>query len=255
LRVVVTDNCIVRVHWVGDLRSLGDRAEGVREGRFSDLDRYLESEGTVLRGSGANLVAEIPLGEGTRAVVKRFGWRKRWHRWFSPFKRSKAVRSFLAARRLLELGIRTPEPLLAIEFRRSGFVRANYFFTEFLGPARNSRVLLRETDRPEEIVREIARIVRRMHEGGLCHRDLTLANFLRREGEAGLYVIDLNRARVRRRIGGLERLEDIARIDLRSEHLETFLKEYLGTPRVGSRSRLISLRRRVRAFRRRLRGR
>jgi tRNA A-37 threonylcarbamoyl transferase component Bud32 len=255
LEGVVTDNCIVRVQWVGDLGRLGDLAEGLREGRFSELDRTLESEGSVFRGSGANLVAEVSLEDGTRVVVKRFGWRKRWHSWFSPFKRSKAIRSFRAARRLLELGVRTPEPLLAIEFRRHGFVRANYFIAESLGATRSSRVLLRVSDRPEGIVREIARIVRRMHEGGLCHRDLTLANFLKRDGEEGFYVIDLNRARVRRRIGTLERFEDVARIDLRSEHLETFLEEYLGASRVDSYVRSISLRRRFRTFRRRLKGR
>jgi tRNA A-37 threonylcarbamoyl transferase component Bud32 len=251
----LADNSIVRVQWVGDLESLGSLANDVRKGRFEELDRYLEDRGHMLRGSGTNLMVRVELDGGVPVVAKRFGWRKRWHSLFSPFKRSKAVRAHHAADRLVELGLRTPKPLLSVEGRTAGFVRANYLFTESLGKTRTSRVLLRESDAPEKVVREIARIVRRMHDGGLSHRDLTLANFLRRSEENSFYVIDLNRARVRRRIGALERFEDIARIDLSRGHLEDFLESYLEVPNVSRYVRLISLRRRIRAFRRSLKRR
>jgi tRNA A-37 threonylcarbamoyl transferase component Bud32 len=255
LHWVLADNSIVRVQWIGDIERLGTLADDVRNGRFEDLDRYLETQGQMFRGSGANLVARVELEDGGPVVAKRFGWRKRWHSWFSPFKRSKAFRAYDAAERLIELGLRTPKPLLSVEGRTGGFVRVNYLFTESLGETRSSRVLLRESDDPEKIVREIARIVRRMHDGGLCHRDLTLANFHRRGEEDSLYVIDLNRARIRSRIGAIERFEDIARIDLSPEHLEVFLEVYLDDPNVSRYARSISFRKRIRTFRRSLKRR
>lgn len=163
-----------------------------------------------------NLVAEVPLGSGLRVVVKDFGWRNFLHFWASPLSKSKALRSLQVATHLFENGLLTPRPIGAFEQRNEGLVKRAYFVTESLGETNSLRECLRlspgQGKTRRRLLALLAEYVRQMHNCGLFHRDLTLGNFLIQGGQ--LYLVDLTRGRVKPRISALQRIEDIAKMEL-----------------------------------------
>jgi tRNA A-37 threonylcarbamoyl transferase component Bud32 len=160
-----------------------------------------------------NLVARFDTIEGP-VVVKWFGWRHQIHAVLSPFRASRAWRSWKTAKALEQAGASTPSPLFVHTRRCLGFVRENYLITSAIHPHHRLRVLLK-SDAPveilERVVSALALIIARMHHSGILHRDLTSGNFL--VDEAGqVYITDLNRARHLGRITISQRLKDLARI-------------------------------------------
>lgn len=174
-----------------------------------------------------NLIYAIPSPSDlnlpdAHVTVKRFGWRGKQHYLLSPLKASKALKSYHTACYLLAHGLSTPIPLGACVTRRWGFVQANLYVTENI----SNHITLRDycaamPDGPQgmdEIMRLVANYVRRMHDHGVWHRDLFLANFLMtgKTGERHLYLIDLNRARRLPYLPVWLRALDIARMEWRA---------------------------------------
>jgi len=210
-----------------------------------------------------NLVAEIPLGQ-IRVVLKNFGWRSFLHFLASPFMASKAINSFKAALHLLNNGLPTPKPLAAFEQRRWRLVKRNCYVTESLGPLPHVRDYLKLRPDGEAGAREVLALlgsyIRRMHDSGLFHRDLTLANFLLKDGE--LYLIDLNRSRLKKRMSFAQRLRDLATPELEESDRNLFLRYYLGdgerlelwSQALNLRTHLVRAGRKFRKWRRRVFG-
>jgi hypothetical protein len=158
----------------------------------------------------------------SHVTVKRFGWRGKQHYLLSPLKGSKALKSYRTACYLLAQGLSTPVPLGACVTRRWGFVQSNLYVTEDI----SNYITLREycatmPDGPQgidEIMRLVAVYTRRMHDSGLWHRDLFLANFLMtgKTGKRRLYLIDLNRTRRLPYLPVWLRALDIARMEWRT---------------------------------------
>jgi tRNA A-37 threonylcarbamoyl transferase component Bud32 len=237
----------MRVQYTGDPGRIQELARSLRSNDPGGIERFVENRCFGDMSTGPNRVALSVLDDDTPAVFKIFGWRKPWHAWLSPLGRSRSLRSYRTAIRLLEIGVRTPSPILALEVRRFGFLRMDCYLSESLGDTRSARELLREVESTDPIVVELARIVKRMHDGGLYHRDLTLANFRKRAGEDDYYVIDLNRARRMHRVPFPLRIEDIARMDLSEAQRPVFLRAYFAREEVGRILRLIEARRFVRS--------
>jgi tRNA A-37 threonylcarbamoyl transferase component Bud32 len=88
------------------------------------------------------------------------------------------------------------------------------------------------------MIHEVAGIARVMHRAGLHHQDLYLTHFLLREDDDlrhGLHLIDLGRARCRKRLSTRWIVKDLAQLNY-SAHLLTpsqrrrFLEAYLDRP-------------------------
>jgi tRNA A-37 threonylcarbamoyl transferase component Bud32 len=177
------------------------------------------------------------------AVVKQFRhqrWKARWRRKLSG---SKAEKSFRVAAALLEAGIRTPEPLLAIESDADD--GPAFYACRYLPDALEARYLFRaanagtEAEQFPEIdfaafLDALGALVQRLHAAGFWHRDLSAGNVLLQfpaGREAGkppdLYLVDLNRTRFGRPLSDSERTRDLSRLTLfRPEHRERLLESY-----------------------------
>ena len=153
-----------------------------------------------------NLVCEVRLPSnsglpGVLLIVKSFGWRGPQHYLLSPFKRSQAMRAYRVACHLLAHGLRTPLPLGVLEERRWGFVQYNVYATEaltnFMTLKQYRAVLPEGAAGLEEVMHLVADYIRRMHDSGLWHRDITTSNVLLigPPGNRQVYLVDLNRAR------------------------------------------------------------
>ncbi len=221
------------------------RARGLSYVGHPDLVPVLESisirsaescgKGVVVLKERPNLIFETSLLSEKdfpwpRQVVKRFKWRG-FQGIISPFKKSKAIRSFQTAQHMIEHGLTTPVPLGAIEFRKLGLVINNAYITEAIHDyidLKNYRISLPDGRQGmENVLQLLADYIMRMHDSGLWHRDLNLSNFLLKAEYVGqkLYLIDLNRARIMPGLSNSQRAMDLSRLDL-YEWQETFFNYY-----------------------------
>ncbi|MDH3403031.1 MAG: lipopolysaccharide kinase InaA family protein [Acidobacteriota bacterium] len=172
-------------------------------------------------------------------VVKQFrnrGWRARWRR---RVEGSKAEKSWRVARYLSEHGVPTPEPLLLVESDdpegpslfvsrriRDGF-ESRYFFRALNAGLEGERFPEVDVD---ELLRSLGATLRRMHEAGVWHRDVSVGNLLLSHPDGGrleVYVVDLNRARVGQPLGIERRTRDLCRLRIfEGAHQDTFLRAY-----------------------------
>lgn len=165
--------------------------------RHAVVNARLESEGTSLP-----------------VVVKKtpITWRQR-------LSGTKGERSFASAKELLARGIPTPEPL---GFRVLD--GESWYVARRLEPCAQVRAWFLRRDDPrapeppfpiafEDVVTELGRLARRMHDAGVFFRDLSDGNVLvAPEGSSfRLFLVDLNRARFGTRVGVYRRLRDLSR--------------------------------------------
>ncbi|MFC1482013.1 lipopolysaccharide kinase InaA family protein [Candidatus Neomarinimicrobiota bacterium] len=160
-----------------------------------------------------NLVAELDAEDG-RYVIKWFGWRFWIHKWLSPSFAGRALTSWDIALRLKSLGVPTPEPVYLYCCRRRGIIRENFMVTRAISEHQTMRRLLKN-DTPEEtkntVVRNLAKMLSRMHDAGISHGDLTTANMLIGR-DYQVYLVDLNRAKIYKKLSRSTRLNDLKRL-------------------------------------------
>ncbi|PIS31200.1 MAG: hypothetical protein COT43_00040 [Candidatus Marinimicrobia bacterium CG08_land_8_20_14_0_20_45_22] len=191
------------------------------------IDRLLNKGWIVERAKfiykkKVNIVAdvEIPIGEKPyHFVVKNFGWRNSQSRWFSPFMRSRARKSWDASWLLLKNGVKVPTPVTCYTERENGFIRKNFLLTERVDDYRLARKILRdfvvEEFFKDGVVRSIAEMVSKIHQLNYLHNDLTLGNFLVKNGnQDDVYLIDLNRMKRSRWMTTYRKMYDISKMNL-----------------------------------------
>ncbi|HEX5759823.1 MAG TPA: lipopolysaccharide kinase InaA family protein, partial [Thermoanaerobaculia bacterium] len=152
---------------------------------------------------------------------------------------ARAARSWRAARAMVAAGLPTPEPVMLLESLDPR--GPSFYVSRAVEGAIEARYLFRaanageERDRFPEVdfggfLEELGRTVRRLHEAGFWHRDVSAGNVLVRAGKPPeLWLLDLNRARRRRRLTLSQRTRDLSRLPLfRPQHRAAFLQAYWG---------------------------
>ena len=185
-------------------------------------------------------------GGPLEVVVKQFRNRGTRDRLRRRLRGSKAEKSWRVARALLAAGLATPEPVMRIE--STSETGPSFYVCRYLADVIEARYLFRAANTGENtgeeavkfpevdfpaFVEELGRTIRRLHDAGFWHRDLSGGNILLRFGAAGrptaLYLVDLNRTRSGRQPSTSERLRDLSRLALfRPEHQELLLASYWG---------------------------
>jgi 3-deoxy-D-manno-octulosonic acid kinase len=149
-------------------------------------------------GRGATARVELPSGRAVRIKRLRRGgalgrlWRDRFVGSKRPLDNLRL--SLEAARR----GVATPAPVALLVARAgAGLVRAWLAVDEIAG-ASDLRSRLTSGRRPTAAeLGAVLRVVRRMHDAGVEHRDLNLGNLLVAESdEPAAFVVDLDRGRL-----------------------------------------------------------
>jgi tRNA A-37 threonylcarbamoyl transferase component Bud32 len=184
---------------VSDLLS---RGEGAVEGRRSH---------TVLNlpGGGRAVVRHYIHGGVLRGITgDRFAGSERF---FEEIRASEHLRA---------QGVNTPEVLgLLVQAGRLGFRRGALVTRMLEGGIDLLGYLKSETGRKQiadpsvkrAIIGAAARQVRRMHDAGVFHADLHIKNLLV-SPDGGVWILDLDRARLMKRLGSSRRLSNLIRL-------------------------------------------
>lgn len=130
--------------------------------------------------------------------VKRFGIPHLFNRVaYTWFRKSKAVRAYENAARIIELGFDTPDPVAYIETYSGGFIHYAYFISlqcpykrRFVEFAKGNPI----GDRAS-VVGDLGVYVARLHQAGVLHKDLSVGNILFEMDATGTHfsLVDLNR--------------------------------------------------------------
>lgn len=165
-------------------------------------------------------------GEPCELAVKQFrnqSWRARRRRKRTG---SKAERSWKAAWRLEEFGLRTPHPIVWIESTdNSGpsffvselvqdFLEARYYFRALKSGSASSDYP--EIERKEFFI-ALGETIASLHRAGVWHRDLSIGNLLLEDGPGArspLCVLDLDRSRIVDTLKTTDRLRDLCRLPI-----------------------------------------
>jgi tRNA A-37 threonylcarbamoyl transferase component Bud32 len=172
-------------------------------------------------------------------VVKQFRNRSLRDRLRRRLRGSKAEKSWRMAQALTAAGIATPEPLLLIESRFP--TGPSFYVCRYVAGGLEARYLLRAANAGREaelfpgidlprFLGELGAFIRRLHDAGFWHRDLSSGNVLLRGAPPTPYdfcLVDLNRARRRRRVSLSQRARDLSRMNLlRGADRRLFLAGY-----------------------------
>ncbi len=151
----------------------------------------------VLKIEGQNIVAVKTIkigGNKLNAVFKIAVPAKNIRHWFRSFRKSKALRDFLTAQKLLEIEIPAARPLAAMWQRSLGRVVKSVYICEYLDKSWNLDTfafqppfILTPLQR-REIAQKIATVLAAMHNNKITHRDTKAANFLVQEKD-GLQIV------------------------------------------------------------------
>jgi len=182
---------------------------------------------TIKSGRTALVVrTEMPIGGKMVSVAYKRIRRRNWiKRLTLLFRTNRALRSWHMAHKFLELGIATAKPLAVIVPRGSAISGDSYLATEWLTnaghPADFARMLRpfeprARSQRTRIAARKLGDLLGRMHACRIAHRDLKPSNiYLQDQGDdVAAYVIDLDGAALRPRIGRPTRIRDLSRLAL-----------------------------------------
>jgi heptose I phosphotransferase len=152
---------------------------------------------------------------GTTFYVKRYTAPQSDSFWSGMFARSfssPAAREWSVLRRLARLAVPAPQPAACFEERDGRRVLRAALVTVGLPAEISLQRVIREQPLPparrQHFAHELGRLLRAMHDGGVNHRDFYLVH-IRVGDDDRLYVTDLNRADIRKRVTRRWRVKDV----------------------------------------------
>lgn len=145
------------------------------------------------------------------------------------FRKSKAQRSFEYAKRLLHLGIGTPQPIAFYEYKTPFLFKKSYYISAHLPYDLTYRELTFNFNMPnhEAILRAFTRFTFGLHKAGVNFLDHSPGNTLIQlnDGAYKFYLVDLNRME----FGDMDfetRIKNFARLTIHKSMVEVMSDEY-----------------------------
>jgi len=177
---------------------------------FDDpISSVQEMGGETIKESRWRWAALLSLPDGNRIFLKRDktkDWMEYLKYLFFP---SKGRKEFLIASQLGRGNLNVPKPLGWMENTRRGLIKESYYVSEAIGTGVS---FIEETAKSREphAILQLAATVRKFQDAGLFHQDLHGGNFLW-EGDS-LFLTDLHRARIVKRLSQKQRLWNLAHL-------------------------------------------
>lgn len=216
----IPQNSSMRIHIQPQYRSEADF--------IARLPHIFDTEGKTIY-AGRNMVKSFT-GNYGEWIVKRYKKPNFIQRVvYTFFRKSKALRAYLFAGRLGELGIDTPEGVAVVECNKCGLFHTGYFISTACHDASLYAPLVAAVQFDKSAASALAAFLVTMHEKGFLHGDLNLSNILYRISDIGTYhftVIDTNRSVFKSDVTPEECLENLKRVTHRRDLLQYIVRKY-----------------------------
>jgi len=151
---------------------------------------------------------------------------------YKYFRQPKASRSFHFSHKLLDRGIKVPQPIAFFEKYNAYSITESYYISEQIYPDILFLTLLLNPKDPryDDVVHQFAGFAYRMHENGIEFRDFSPGNVLVMEGENGydFYLVDLNRMAFHKEMSLEKRLKNFERLPPEDRLIRIISREYAG---------------------------
>jgi hypothetical protein len=187
----------------------------------------------VLRKNDVRTVCHVPAeSRSARSPgfhVKVYSYPSHWDRFRYRFLRPRAEREWYALNRFRELGIPTAVPLAITELRKRGAVTGGGLVSRYLadtsplsdrfaapvasgGPERGGVPVGPMPEAAVDLLVRTGKLVRRMHDLGVWHRDLHAGNILAGNVGTSLYIVDLHSCLFLRRLARWQRRRGVVEL-------------------------------------------
>jgi len=204
-------------------------AEKLLTALLPDPDRLLEG-GDLLPGRGNRCRIARVVVAGKSYVLKRYDRRNWVYSFRHVFRKSRALRTWLAAWNFLARGVPVPEPLVCLEERTCRFLGRSYLLSECLEGKKPLSVLWPEltSDHKNILIMQAARVLGSVHRSGCIHGDTNWDNILvRQEGsEFDFSLVDFDCSRIFQRMKPEKSLRDIGHFLRDLDRLESVSDEF-----------------------------
>ena len=128
---------------------------------------------------------ETFFGKHVRFHQKAFGLRLRY--FIQP---SRSFWTAVVAKRLEDAGLGTPKVYAMGERRTFGLISDSYIITEALKNAQTAQAFLQTQPNSLELLENAGKLLRRLHNAGMTHGDIKLANFYVQGDKMGFWDLD-----------------------------------------------------------------
>ncbi|QNK78898.1 Kdo domain containing protein [Winogradskyella sp. PAMC22761] len=204
-----------------------------------------DQQGEMIGNGYRNVIKILTIG-GERYNIKEFKVPNLVNKIvYRFFRKSKAERSFLYAKRLLKAGILTPTPEAFVEYKSPFTFGSSYYISKQLEYDFTIRKLVDDPtcDDYDNILRKFTQFTYRLHQNGIHFLDHSPGNTLiKKEGDDyKFYLVDLNRMDFKT-LSYDERLANFARLSPKDYMLEVLSDEYaklIGKPREEVKERML----------------
>jgi tRNA A-37 threonylcarbamoyl transferase component Bud32 len=172
----------------------------------------------LLKHASKSAVTEHALEGHGQVCVKGYRYGGLWYSLKNLFKKSRALKSWVAAHGLLVRGIETPLPLAVLERTCGPLRREAFLITQLLPEARELNDYILATDLAErkgDFIAALAGQLKNLHDRGIYHADLKSNNILVQEAGPGwrFSLIDLDRTYFPGRLTFSQRANNLAQIN------------------------------------------
>ena len=148
---------------------------------------------------------------------------------YNHIRSSKAERSYKFAKKLLNLGIKTPEPIAYFEFKNSFFLKNSFYVSKQLDYDFTIREVIKDGNFKNriQILKMFSRFTYNLHENNINYLDHSPGNTLIKfnNNEYDFYLIDLNRMQFKK-MSFEERMQNFNRLTKDPSVIEVFSREY-----------------------------
>lgn len=184
---------------------------------ISDIHSQFEASSDCIKNS-RNIIKVIDT-DNYKLCVKSFVKFSSWNRiMYSFVRKSKAERSFLYGKKLLELSIDTPQPVAFVEIYNSFHIMTDAYYISYYDEYKHhmGTVLDGHVEDRELIMKQfIDFTLEKLHANGVDHKDFNGANVLvhaKKTHEFSFSLIDLNRIHFRKPLNYRQSIHSLRKI-------------------------------------------
>jgi serine/threonine protein kinase len=149
---------------------------------------------------------------------------------YAAFRKSKAERSYINSREIIERGFRSPTPIAYIEEYKYGKLSDSYYICEYLKKSNSMRPYLDGIEKNDALLMAFSRYTAELHCEGILHKDYSPGNILWEYDENSnayaFYLVDTNRMKFVE-YNDKKYLKNLSRLSFSSQVSTFIAKEYV----------------------------